>query len=70
MKLELSEARSSLWLKLRDHMQGLLDAQRLKNDGALDPIQTAHLRGKVAMLKNLLELDKPEPTHSAEHGED
>lgn len=68
MKLLPNEANSHLWIKIRDHLESRLAIHRRKNDGELDAIATAKLRGRIAELMNLLEMDKPDPTHSAEYG--
>lgn len=68
MKLTEHEAHSPLWKKIKEYLEETLDEQRIKNDGNLDDKQTANLRGKVALLKVLLEMDQPEPTNVAEHG--
>lgn len=52
---DLEEARR------QDYAEARLASLRLKNDGDLDPIQTARLRGQIFELKQLLELDKPPP---------
>lgn len=68
MKLISAEANSALWKRIKDHMQERLDEYRVKNDKSLDPIQTAYLRGQISTLKNLMELDQPEPSNVAENG--
>lgn len=68
-KLTAGEAHSALWKRLKEHMEERLAAHRAKNDAtALDPIQTAAVRGAIKELKVLLGMDKPEPAQVAEHG--
>jgi len=39
-------------------MEDRLDAERKKNDANRDPIETANIRGRIAVLKYFLALDK------------
>jgi hypothetical protein len=55
------ELQSSTWVKLRDHLQERLTALRCQNDGDLDEMATARLRGRVACLKEILALGTPGP---------
>lgn len=52
---------TSTWMRVEEWATARIDAQRKRNDGPLDAVQTAHLRGQVAALKELLALDKPAP---------
>ncbi|MBK8772460.1 MAG: hypothetical protein IPM06_18840 [Rhizobiales bacterium] len=56
MNLNLTEheAESTLWKKIRAEMVIELELCRRKNDGELDEIKTARLRGRIGMLKELL----------------
>jgi hypothetical protein len=68
-RLTTGEAHSALWKRLKEHMEERLAALREKNDvTALDPVQTAAVRGQIKELKVLLGMDKPEPAQVAEHG--
>lgn len=60
MKLDKIEQRSAVWLKLQQHIQDRLDQLRQQNDGDLDPIATARIRGRVAMAKEILDLGQPD----------
>lgn len=54
------EARTPLWMRLRGHMEQRLAELRAQNDNtSLDDRKTAELRGRIAMLKELLAADKP-----------
>lgn len=57
MNLNHVEAQSALWLKLKSYMEEQLDVARRKNDGDLDPFETAKLRGRIAALKALIALE-------------
>ena len=59
-RLTDGERANPLWLKLRTHLEEKLKNCRGQNDGPLDPIQTATLRGQIATLKGLIALgDEP-----------
>lgn len=60
MKLAPLELQSAVWLKLQQHMEDRLGQLRQQNDGDLDPIATARVRGRSAMLKELLDLGRPD----------
>ncbi len=53
------EARTPLWMRVRGHMEQRLAELRAQNDTPLDDRKTAELRGRIAMLKELLAADKP-----------
>lgn len=61
MKLTEHEQHSAVWIKIRDHLTERLDALRSQNDGDLDPLATARLRGRIAAIKELLALGQPTP---------
>jgi hypothetical protein len=52
---------SPTWLKLVKHMEARRLALRVKNDGNLDLVATAHVRGHIKALTNLLALGQPDP---------
>lgn len=58
MKLEENELMSSTWIKLEEHMKNRLSVLRGQNDGDLNEMQTARLRGRIAELKSLLGLSE------------
>ena len=60
MRLDAIETRSAVWLKLQAHFEERLAVLRSKNDGALPPDETSHLRGRIAQVKEILALGKPE----------
>lgn len=49
-----------LWARLAQHMEDRLANLRAMNDAHLPPERTADIRGRIAMLKELLSLgDEP-----------
>jgi hypothetical protein len=57
----MMEASTPLWIALRQHYERRLHSLRSQNDSmTLDPIKTAELRGRIAEVKALLNLDKPD----------
>ena len=71
MTLTAAEKQSALWIKIRDHMNERLDTHRRKNDGDLEPIPTARLRGRIAEIQVLLAMEKdPDPAQVADHGDE
>lgn len=61
-QLEPHERENALWKKLKGQMEDRLDAERKKNDANRDPIETANIRGRIAVLKYFLALDNPGPS--------
>ena len=55
------DTRSETWRAIEKWANERLDVARRKNDGALDAEKTAHLRGRIAELKDLLTLASPAP---------
>lgn len=53
------ERESSLWAKLKLHLQLDLKELREENDNDLDPIETAKLRGRILSIKEFLSLGEP-----------
>jgi hypothetical protein len=70
MRLSTDDARSSLWLKLKEHFEERLVAHRQKNDNNLNEIETARLRGRIAETLVLLAMDQPDPANVAENDDD
>ena len=60
-KLTNLEVTTSLWEKLAAHYQKRLVILREKNDGKLSAEETAHIRGQIQEVKQLLELAVPAP---------
>lgn len=55
------EKQSAAWTKVKRHIEQRIEDLRRKNDGDLDPDDTARLRGRIAELKNLLAAVEPPP---------
>ncbi len=63
--LTAHDIQSTVWAKLRKHMEARIIALRAKNDGDLEPMETAKVRGELKCLKNLLALGKPDQAMGA-----
>lgn len=50
---------SSLWTRIRTHLEERLRILREKNDTPLDPIETARVRGEIKAVKQLLDAGEP-----------
>lgn len=50
---------SLTWKAIVERAEQRLDTLRARNDGELDPIATAKLRGRIQELKELLALQAP-----------
>lgn len=59
--LTTQEKQSGLWGKLAEHIQTRLETLRKQNDGDLNEILTAKLRGQIATYRDLLALGKNMP---------
>lgn len=56
------DPQSATWRSIEEWATAQLERNRLRNEGELDPIQTAKVRGRIATLKDLLALAQPAPT--------
>jgi hypothetical protein len=61
LKLTNSQKQSSAWMAVLKHMHTRQAALREQNDGNHSAEVTANLRGQIAMLKELIDLDKDAP---------
>lgn len=59
--LTQGDRQSQTWLKLKEHLEQKLKNLRGQNDGDLDPIPTAHIRGQIKFVKGLLAADEDAP---------
>ena len=50
---------SATWKAIVERTEQRLDTMRLRNDGDLDPVATAKVRGRIQELKELLALQAP-----------
>ena len=57
MKLTDEQLRSALWQELRKEYEGKLTTLRKINDQHKSEIDTAAIRGKITIIKELLKLD-------------
>ena len=53
------EIQGSTWLKIAENLTEQLEILRKKNDGDLNEIETARLRGEIRAIKNLLAAGTP-----------
>lgn len=60
-RLTAAEAATQLWDELSRFISRRLNLMRAENDNDKDPIKTAHLRGRIAAMKELLALGSQEP---------
>lgn len=56
-----ADRQSQVWLKLVAHLEEKLKNLRGQNDGDLDHIQTAHIRGQIKFANGLLALREDAP---------
>lgn len=56
-----SDRDSQTWTRLKKHLQARLEALHRENANDLSETQTAKLRGRIAMVQELLSLDKNLP---------
>lgn len=66
MKLDAIEKQSALWRKIEAHLLSRLALMRQRNDGNLDPTETAKVRGRITELKDLIALGEPSPVDIAD----
>lgn len=64
--LEPIDRQSAVWLKLKKYLEAELASLRAKNDGNLDEIKTATLRGHIRRVKSILALENDAPPASEE----
>jgi hypothetical protein len=69
VKLTEDQKHSAVWTLLKEHLDLEIEALRKKNDGWLDPTQTMFVRGQIAALKKLHELDAEHPVVEQEFGD-
>lgn len=55
-----AERLSPAWIHLRTHLAEKLQELRAKNDLDADSVKTAHVRGQIHQIKQILELDSPQ----------
>jgi hypothetical protein len=60
VKLTNIEVQTAVWKRIEAHLQQRLEHMRRNNDGDLNPVETARLRGRISMCKELLDLGQPD----------
>lgn len=64
-----SDFTTPLWLKIKKMQEAKLQRYREVNDGQLDEITTARLRGKISEVKAFLKIDRlPETPDKQKRG--
>lgn len=56
-KLNSIEANSELWRKIKEHLDWQLKCLRERNDGNMNELDTAYLRGQIKHIKDFLTLE-------------
>jgi hypothetical protein len=56
-----NDKHTSLWLRLKLHLESRLADARVRNDAPLTEPETAALRGEIKCLKHLIRLDAVRP---------
>lgn len=58
--LDEHELRSTVWLKIKAHLEAELAERRAYNDGhSLTDVETATIRGEIKQIKRLLRFEDP-----------
>lgn len=58
------ERSSSVWMKLKEHIDSEISILRKRNDGDLDQYETSRLRGRISALKGLLAWGEPDQVNT------
>jgi hypothetical protein len=56
--------KTQFWHEFTNALEAQLEQLRLENDNDLDERQTAKVRGRIAEIKSMLVLDRPDPAMS------
>ena len=69
LELTVQEKNHAIWVKIDKHLDELIANAREKNDGPIDPIPTAEIRGRIRAYKMLKSLgdDTPIVNEDDEH---
>jgi len=59
--LNATELQSATWQKLKKELYRELNTLREKNDKNLDAAETAHVRGQIQAIRNLLKIEEEAP---------
>jgi hypothetical protein len=60
--LTQQDINGQVWKKIQDHLNARLLTMRAKNDGNLTADETAKVRGRIAEIKNMIELGNLAPS--------
>lgn len=61
-RLSDGERGHPVWIRLKAQLQVMLDRERRNNDKDKDPVETANVRGRIKMLKEIIKFgDDPPP---------
>lgn len=67
MKLTKVELDTAVWKRIEAHLNEQIESLRRQNDGDMDEIATAKLRGRISAIKSILALGIiPEPVQPSE----
>lgn len=56
--LTKGERNTLVWIRIKGHLKDMLQRKREDNDTSMDELQTAKIRGEIALLKEILDLDE------------
>jgi hypothetical protein len=65
-ELSDNDKASSLWLRLKAHLEDRLATARVRNDAVLPEAETAALRGEIRSLKRIIALGDDRPILTGE----
>jgi len=65
MQLSAFEAESALWKKIDAQLHERLQVLRERNDGQMDALETAKLRGSIATYKEIIAWAQQPGLHNA-----
>lgn len=63
MELTDSERMSTLWIKIREHLNDRLEKARSQLEGNLPIDETNRVRGRIVEIKELLRVGNPPHAH-------
>ena len=69
-RLTEGEKASTAWIRIAAQLEARLNTLRSRNDGDLDPIATAKVRGAIEEIKRTLAFARPEPPPPAPDPDD
>jgi hypothetical protein len=57
----IEDKHSIEWIRIKEYVQKRLENLRTENDGDLDEVETARIRGMILMTKEIIGLDQAVP---------